>query len=239
MSNSIKDQLELLVELQTMEMETNTIKSLMDRFPERIDALDAELKTFERDIEEEVALAEELSKKYREQEREVETNVSRIKKSEAKLHSVKTNKEYQALLKEVHDIGAINSDIEDGMLAYLETADAANQSIALKKDQLEMLTQETSDEKRHLLQETDAHKDRLAALEKNREDLCRSITSEWLERFNFLKGKDPEGVAIVSVVDAVCNGCNVNLPAQMYNELRRFDSLRFCPNCQRIVYWKE
>jgi len=37
----------------------------------------------------------------------------------------------------------------------------------------------------------------------------------------------------------VCSGCNVNLPPQMYNEIQRFDRIRFCPNCQRIVYWRE
>jgi uncharacterized protein len=43
----------------------------------------------------------------------------------------------------------------------------------------------------------------------------------------------------VPVSDAVCNGCNVNLPPQLYNELQRSDTLRYCPNCQRIIYWKE
>ncbi|MCD4805390.1 MAG: nucleotide-binding protein, partial [Desulfobacterales bacterium] len=29
-------------------------------------------------------------------------------------------------------------------------------------------------------------------------------------------------------------------PPQMYNDLQRCDSLKFCPNCQRIIYyWKD
>ncbi|MEE9535799.1 MAG: C4-type zinc ribbon domain-containing protein, partial [Desulfobacterales bacterium] len=35
---------------------------------------------------------------------------------------------------------------------------------------------------------------------------------------------------------AVCQGCNVNIPPQLYNELQRFDTLMFCPHCQRIIY---
>ncbi|MEE8398057.1 MAG: C4-type zinc ribbon domain-containing protein [Desulfobacterales bacterium] len=239
MSDSTKEQIEFLVKLQTIETETNTIKSLIDRLPEKIEAWDTELNAFEKGIEEAQALSEEQSKDYREQEREVQENLARIQKSQAKLHAVKTNKEYQALLKEVDDIGLMNSNIEDGMLAYLETADAAEQSIAMKTEQLETLTFEIENEKESLLQETDEQKSKLAELEASREALSRSILPEWLERFNFLRGKDPKGVAIVPVVDAVCSGCNVNLPPQMHNELQRFDSMRLCPNCQRIVYWQE
>ncbi|RLB78229.1 MAG: hypothetical protein DRH24_14815, partial [Deltaproteobacteria bacterium] len=43
----------------------------------------------------------------------------------------------------------------------------------------------------------------------------------------------------VPVKDALCHGCNVNLPPQLYNELFLGDSLKFCPNCQRIIYLKE
>jgi predicted nucleic acid-binding Zn-ribbon protein len=53
-----------------------------------------------------------------------------------------------------------------------------------------------------------------------------------------IKEQNPVGLAVVPVKDAVCHGCNVNLPPQLYNELFRCDSLRFCPNCQRIIYIK-
>jgi predicted nucleic acid-binding Zn-ribbon protein len=47
------------------------------------------------------------------------------------------------------------------------------------------------------------------------------------------------GMAVVPVEQAVCMGCHMNIPAQLYNELLRYDELRFCPHCNRIIYWKE
>jgi predicted nucleic acid-binding Zn-ribbon protein len=41
----------------------------------------------------------------------------------------------------------------------------------------------------------------------------------------------------VPAVNSICNGCNVNIPPQMYNELQRCKSVKLCPNCQRIIYW--
>ncbi|MBW2644346.1 MAG: hypothetical protein JRC89_13545 [Deltaproteobacteria bacterium] len=50
---------------------------------------------------------------------------------------------------------------------------------------------------------------------------------------------DRSGIAEKIVKDALCYGCNVNLPPQLYNELFLGNSLKFCPNCQRIIYLKE
>ena len=46
------------------------------------------------------------------------------------------------------------------------------------------------------------------------------------------------GVAVVSARSAICSGCNMNLPPQLFNELQRSDELIYCPNCNRIIYWE-
>ena len=51
--------------------------------------------------------------------------------------------------------------------------------------------------------------------------------------------KKVRGLAVVPVQQAICMGCHMNIPAQLFNELQRFDELRFCPHCHRIIYWKE
>jgi len=50
-------------------------------------------------------------------------NQSSVDKTTVKLRSVKTNKEYQALLKEIEDQKAKNSKIEDQMLECLDRLD--------------------------------------------------------------------------------------------------------------------
>ncbi|CAD7771580.1 C4-type zinc ribbon domain protein [Candidatus Methanoperedenaceae archaeon GB37] len=50
--------------------------------------------------------------------------------------------------------------------------------------------------------------------------------------------KRRNGRAVVSVNDAVCEGCHMHIPPQNYNELLKCDKLMTCPSCQRIIYWK-
>jgi predicted nucleic acid-binding Zn-ribbon protein len=45
------------------------------------------------------------------------------------------------------------------------------------------------------------------------------------------------GLAVVSVKNGTCQGCNMNIPPQLYNTLQRGNSLELCPNCNRIIYW--
>ncbi|UCD32982.1 MAG: hypothetical protein JSV38_03655, partial [Desulfobacterales bacterium] len=81
-------------------------------------------------------------------------------------------------------------------------------------------------------------KERLAELENDWESVSGKIDSGLLKTYDLIKERNKGRLAVVPVKDAVCHGCNVNLPPQLYNELYRGDTLKFCPNCQRIIYWE-
>ncbi len=238
MANSIKDKIDLLVKLQKIETETSDIKSMLSNVAQRFDSLDAELKTFERSIDDEASLISVIQKKYREYDSEVQMNLARIKKSKEKLHSIKNNKEYLSLLKEIEDKEAINSNIEDEMLEYLDRVDALESSTAAKKSEYLVVADQIKNDKEDIEKETEKGRKRITVLENSWKEITGKIESKLLAKFNLIKEQHDGGIAIVPVKEAVCNGCNVNLPLEMYNELQRVDSLRFCPNCQRIVYWK-
>jgi hypothetical protein len=44
------------------------------------------------------------------------------------------------------------------------------------------------------------------------------------------------GIGLVQVENAVCKGCFLNIPPQMYNELHKGNELRMCPHCHRLIY---
>ena len=47
------------------------------------------------------------------------------------------------------------------------------------------------------------------------------------------------GLAVVSVRNGTCQGCNMNIPPQLYNVLQRGVTVETCPSCHRIIYWEE
>ncbi|MCG2758549.1 MAG: hypothetical protein L6263_08970, partial [Desulfobacteraceae bacterium] len=111
----MKEQIDNLVKLQGIETESNRIKSILSNVTQRLNSLSSMLNEFEQTTKDEELRLDDLKKNYRSYKSDVEMNISRLKKSQERLGSTKTNKEYQSLLKEIEDVKTINSQIEDQM----------------------------------------------------------------------------------------------------------------------------
>jgi len=201
--------------------------------------LDAQLSEFVATVESGKAHIHELTKRIRALESDLQTNQSRVEKSQEKLRSVKTNKEYQSGLKEIDDLSAIGSKIEDEILAGMEQVEAASASVKEHQARLNAQAGLIRAEKESVLKDAEQARRRLEGMRADATALTDRIAAEALALYRRVKAKKANGVAICSVSAAVCGGCHVNIPPQMYNELQRVDRLKNCPNCERIIYWDE
>ncbi len=233
----IKEQIKILVNLQNIERESANIKSKLNDVSTRMDVLDSRLSAVEGNVENETVQLGNLQKQYREFESDVQLNLSQVQKSQVKLRSIKTNKEYQSILKEIEDIQNKNSLIEDEMITCLDRMDDAEKVISLKKEEFATVKDDVSIEKESIARETEQNKKRLAELEAEWKKISAEIDSELIRKYTTVKEK-VKSRAVAAVKNAVCQGCNLNIPPQLYNELQRFDNLKFCPHCQRIIYWE-
>ena len=126
------------------------------------------------------------------------------------------------------------------MLEILEQVETAEKSLSEDKQQYSMVVDELKQEKESLTQAADQSKQDLAALQSNRETVAATIDPGLLEIFNYQVRKHSDGIAISEVKSEVCQGCNMNIPPQMYNELQRgTTSLKYCPSCERIIFWQD
>jgi predicted nucleic acid-binding Zn-ribbon protein len=238
MPNVTKEQIVSLVNLQQIEMETNSVKTKISNVDQRLEKLDDSLRDFKQVIEKQEFVINELNQKYRDYETDVRMNLDAIKKSEAKLSSVKTNKEYQAFLKEIDDIKVKNSKLEDDMIEFLDRIEEAENTLNAKKAEYSELQTRLNNEKETIQKETEEGKRRLEILDAQLKTVAAGIDAGLLATYNKVKALQSNAIGIVAVTDAVCQGCNMNIPPQMYNELQRGDSLKRCPICDRIIYWK-
>ncbi len=124
------------------------------------------------------------------------------------------------------------------MIECLERIEEAENEIVMKRDEYKQISDDIKNEKEIIKQKSKDGSKKLSRLEKDWSNISKVIEPELLKKFIKVKEK-AGGVAIAAVNDAVCQGCNMNIPPQMYNELQRFDSLKICPHCQRIVYCKK
>ncbi|NNK84163.1 MAG: hypothetical protein HKO91_01250 [Desulfobacterales bacterium] len=233
-----KNEIDILVELQEIEIKTEIIKSEISKVSGKLDKVDSELKSFESEMAEEEKIINDSKQKYRSCETDVQVNNEKAQKSTEKLKLVKTNKEYQSSLKEIDEIKAISSKIEDEMLHYLEQIEIAEKNIIKQKENYSVLAEKLKQEKDIIIKETEQGRKEISQLENEWKTISQKIDPKLLNKFSIVK-EMVSGRAIAEVKDAVCLGCNMQIPPQTYNELQRTDRLEFCPHCQRIIYWEK
>ena len=234
-----EEQIVALVKLQKVDTETQKLQLFLKEVPVRIEMLDARLDKFVRSVEEDENVISELNKKYRTYESDVQMNLGKIQKSQDKLRSVKTNKEYQSSLKEIEDIKSKNSKIEDEMLEFLERIEDAEKDLNERKQRYSQIVDDANREKDSINRDTEIRQKDLAQLGSARDVVADSLDGAIFDIFNRVKAKQADGVAIAEVKDEVCQGCNLNIPPQMYIDLQHRNSLKNCPSCERIIYWDD
>jgi predicted nucleic acid-binding Zn-ribbon protein len=234
----MKGQIDNLVKLQGIETESNGIRLILSNVIQRLDSLSSRLNEFDQDTKDEELRLSGLKKSYRLYKSDEEMNSSQLKKSQERLASIKTNKEYQSLLKEIENLNTINSQIEDQMLECLEKMDDIERVLADRTNEYKKLSERVNKERQTIANEIEKNNKRLAELDTEWKKFSSKIDPQLLKTYLMVRDKAGE-IAVAPVKDAVCRGCNMNIPPQMYNDLQRCDSLKFCPSCQRIIYWKD
>ncbi len=233
----MKKQIGLLVELQSKDQAIDRLRWRIREGPERLEGLEKELQRLEGEVEDDKIRIQELKKAQREYEAEIEDGTAHIKKSRGRLMNIKNNKEYRALIREIEETEKENAKKEDRVLDCLEELEKLNKELEAKEKGLSAMQDNLKSEEVTVAKEVDLVQKELSDMDKSRVKLMQTIDSQLLAKYEQIKAWSG-GIGVAMVNNATCSECHLSIPPQMYNELQRQDTLKFCPNCQRIIYWK-
>lgn len=232
----MKEQLELLWELQKIDLDLKSIKEDRDRIPKELKRLDEKQKIEKEKIQKEKEKIELLEKERRQKEGHLNVEQDKIKRTEGRMFEVKTNKEYQALLSEIETLKEEKSRAEEEILQLLDEIDELKKKL-LHREKEVAITLGKIEGERKKIQERMTHSELLWKRQMERgEVLTKQLNSNLFKLYNTLKEKR-QGVGVVSVKKETCQGCFVNIPPQMFIEVQKNNQRIQCPNCNRILYW--
>ena len=232
----MSEQLRYLIELQRDDLAAARIIGKKRVLPERLAKLNDEFETSGARMEEERKKLDDLHHSHREKENKLKGAQDLLKKAKDRLYEVKTNKEYQAILKEIETIEKKTSDMEDEIIVCLEEIDHGERAFKAREKDFEAYRKDYDQQKKVLEKEIGNLDADLATVQEKMCEAKRQIREDVLKRYETIKGLR-NGIAVVSVWKEVCNGCYMNIPPQLYNELQKSQNLIFCPSCNRIIYW--
>jgi len=229
--------LAILIRLQKTESAVAGISAKKKDLPVRMSTLEQEFKTFCAVVEKEREQLEALRKSRRDKDTHLQKGQELLKRSRERLFEVKTNKEYQSILKEIENLEEKNSRMEDEIISLLEELDHFEKSIQEKEEELQARRLRYDEEKKNMEAELRALEEELDVCVRKIADLKKDIPADVLRKYEQIKSIG-RGVAVASVWKEVCDGCHMSIPPQLYNQLQKSTALITCPNCNRIIYWE-
>ena len=179
----------------------------------------------------------ETERYYAEQKGLMTDDEVQVAGAKHKLAQAKNSKEYMAAQREIEQRreGLVAREAEIAKL--VEAVDAKKKLLADRANDVEAL-------KASIAKDGDAAKARMAEIEGKiaelrveRDKLAATVRPDVLKRYGNIRMR--RGLAVVSVRNGTCQGCNMNIPPQLYNVLQRGQTVETCPSCHRIIYWEE
>jgi predicted nucleic acid-binding Zn-ribbon protein len=232
----MEEKIRQLVYLQQIDNDIQQVKVQSEETPRRLAGIDLELEASRQTYETFLNGLEEVKKKRRALEKEVEQIDQKIKKSRSKLMEVKNNKEYKAMLTEIDDLNRSKGSQEDALLELMEQMEALTLQVREQKKVLDLKVASGKTQKETWEKAGEGYARELARLEEDRQKAAARVEQSHLQQYEFLRDR-LRGLALAEVRNAACMTCHMQIPQQLYNEIQRCDRIINCPNCLRILFY--
>jgi uncharacterized protein len=157
----------------------------------------------------------------------------------ARISDLKTNKEYQAYQKEIEGSEKGISAIEDMILQLMEEIDAVSKEQKVKEAAVNAEIQKIDAFKAELDTEVAKNERELALLKQERAGMVAQIAPDVYKTYMAILLDSGDGVAVTTASNELCSGCDMNIPPQLYVEIRKNQEIISCPQCRRILYVSE
>jgi predicted nucleic acid-binding Zn-ribbon protein len=234
-NQTLKQEIDTLVRLQQIETEMIRLKQEVEKVENQKKELTARLDAFRSALEADKLSLEQIRQQCTDLEEEIRVVNDRIIKSNETLRMVKTNKEYQVLLREVDDNKKRKTAIEDHVLILYEQREAAEIRVQETQVQYDQLKEQIRAEQAKIDEQTLDDREQLAELETQQRSIGESLDPALLTRFRRIARMN-QGQAVARISNETCMGCFMNVPPQLCIEVRRWKQMITCPQCSRILY---
>jgi len=221
--------------LQDIERKLADLQKQIADVPNKVIALQEQREQLNRSHEERLTHRHELARQMRSFEGELDVGRAKLAKLKDQLMSVKTNKEYTAMLHEIQAAEAQIRAIEDKILDNMEESESLEQELLGAEKELEAKCAELQgniQKLESLAPELEAEVIRLMA---DKGDVEATVEPSLLQQYRRIAGSR-KGVALAEAKDELCSACHVRIRPQVYADLLRSDVILTCDSCSRILY---
>jgi hypothetical protein len=228
--------LDRLIKLQQLESAIEEARRSIAAHPARLQDADTRLDTVRRALEDARQKLKLNQDARRTLEKDAAVFQTRLSKFKDQLSEVKTNREYQAIQKEMEVAQGELRAAEDKVLDRMVEADGLTAEVKQRETALASQQKAIEAEKNKLGVELTSTEQALSGATAARTELLAQTEPRLVALFEHVM-RARKGVAVCAAADGHCTICHVRLRPQVFQEVRRNDSIIQCDSCQRILYY--
>ncbi len=158
----------------------------------------------------------------------------KVEKYKGQQLHVKSNKQYDALTREIEAAEAKSVKLEKEMEFLEGRMQLFKSDLEAATAQYEEVNGELAEKQKELREVNKEHEKEELKLQHEREKILARVEDEDVERYERIK-KAKGGQAVVAVKRGACGGCYNRVPPQKILEIRQNSKLFQCEHCGRIL----
>ena len=232
---SIEDKLKALFQLQKIDSEIDKIRTIRGELPLEVQDLEDDLKGIETRFEKINLDLEEKEKFISSRKISIKESEELIKKYNSQLGSIKNNREYDSLSKEIEfqnlEIELANKKIKDttASIEFLKESKLVSEQ---KYNEKKEIFEEKNKELENIVSET--QKEEKSLLKKS-EQAEKIVDKRLLLAYKRIRENSRNGLAVVSIQRDACGGCFSKIPPQRQLDIKAHKKIIVCEHCGRIL----
>jgi uncharacterized protein len=230
----LQERLTTLYELQLIDNMLDELEELRGDLPMAVNNLTSQIQT----IKEQVKAKEDEKKESIDKRNANDEDATRLKanlkKFKSQLYSVRNNKEYDALTKEI--------DHTEEHITKLEAENVALEDLIAKlkteteelTPQLDNLSADLKEKEAELKQIIKANEREEAKLQDKRDKINAKVKKPDYNTYMRIR-KALKGKAVVTISRGACTGCHNVIPSQRQIEIKQNKKIFTCESCGRVL----
>jgi len=234
LSEPVRSQYSVLTEIQKVDEKVHRLEKELERIPHEVEKITRILQGHSADHQSKKEKLAELEKNLRRAEQELKEKEDLLRKAEGKMMEVRSNEAYQAALRENEIRKTEKSALEDKAIAILTSSEEEKKQLGVLEKEYEASDATLQLNRKNLEAEQSSFLNEMEVCLQTRNELMSRLNDELLTTYRRIRARI-KGSVVVRASGGMCEGCNVRLRPQLFNEIIGFKLIHRCPNCGRLL----
>ena len=232
--NNVEHKLKLLYSLQQVDSQLREVQELKGDLPSIVAGLESKTGELKAKVKELTDLMKKSKAERDSADAEIIDLGEKVEKYKSQQLQVKSNKQYDALTKEIESSEQRSTLLEKTMAELEGKMVVVKTDIETFSGQLEELQKEYDEKKKELREVNKEHEKEELKLQHERDKLLSRIEKPELDRYERIRAAK-SGKAVVPIRRNACGGCFNRIPPQKMLEIRQNQKFYVCEHCGRIL----